>query len=338
MRNCHRNRHRNPFRPVALVFAAALFVILASGCAFAPGIAELQWRSAPPMIEARAAHAVAANDRFIVALAGTDAKGRPVRSVERFDGREWKITAPLPPGLEGGLNAPAAAILGNALHLTGGFSATSNRPVADHWALDLATFNWTQRAPMPAPRGGHALIAHEGRLHALGGGNDRRTLDDHLAWDPITNTWTALGPLPRAKGSPAAVVTQGQLVVIGGRSGADDFGDVQRFDAAKNVWTPLANIAPRGTTGAVAHCGRVVLVGGESQREGRVLGRVESIAESALIAGGLWQPAANLPTPRAFARSVVFDGRIHVVGGAVAYGASHEAIGTATVEVLEMRC
>ena len=49
--------------------------------------------------------------------------------------------------------------------------------------------------------------------------------------------------------------------------------------------------------------------------------------------GGLWQPAANLPTPRAFARSVVFDGRIHVVGGAVAYGASHEAIGTATVEV-----
>ncbi|MBL8513298.1 MAG: hypothetical protein JNJ55_04840 [Betaproteobacteria bacterium] len=312
-------------------------LMMGASCATMEG-RDAAWHAATPMIEARAAHAVAANDRYIVAAAGTDAKGRPVRSVERFDGREWKIVAPLPPGLEGGLNAPAAAILGNTLHLTGGFSATSNRPVVDHWALDLSSLQWKRMTPMPAARGGHAMVAFENHLHVVGGGNDQRTLSDHLAWNAQSNTWTAWAPLPRSKGSPAAAIVRGQLVVLGGRSGREDFGDVQRYDQPNNAWIALPAVEARGTTGAVAHCGRVWLIGGESQRESRVLGRVESIDEPALLASGPWQRAHDLPTPRAFARSVVFDGRIHVVGGAVAYGASHEAIGTATVELLDLRC
>ncbi|MBL8519048.1 MAG: hypothetical protein JNK75_00120 [Betaproteobacteria bacterium] len=309
-----------------------------AGCALAPHAPTPHWRPGVPMLDARAAHAVAANESSIIAVAGTNAAGRPVLDVERFDGTRWTRIATLPTEAAGGLNAPAAAFLGDALVLSGGFSATSNRPVANVWALDSRNGTWRPLPPMPAPRGGHAMVAWKGRLHIVGGGNDRSTLADHLAYDPATGTWRTLAPLPRSKGSPALVVAGGELVALGGRSGWDDFGDAHRYDEARDQWQPLASIAPRGTAGAVALCGRVWLIGGESQAEKRVLDRVETMGERALLDGAAWLPGPPLPTPRAFARAVVFKSRVHVVGGAVAYGASHQPLGSAVVEVLEGDC
>lgn len=317
----------------------AFTVLSLLGCASNQHGAQVShWNPSPSMTHARAAHAVASSSSGIYAIAGTNADGRPVTTVEKYDGRAWHTLSALPPGLEGGLNAPAAAVLGDSLFVSGGFSSTSNRPVADLWALNLLSLAWTRLASMPAPRGGHAMAVVRGRLHVVGGGNDRRTLEDHVSYDPATNTWQARSPLPRSKGSPAAVVVQDRLAIVGGRSGREDLGDVHWYDEPKDQWVPLHPIEPRGTAGAVVHCGRVFLIGGESQAQQRVLNRVESISEERLFSGEPWQAESNLPTPRAFARSVVFGGKIHVVGGAVAYGASHEAIGTSTVESLEFRC
>jgi N-acetylneuraminic acid mutarotase len=327
-------------RPLLLQhFLAIVAGLLLGGCAaMRPAPEGLRWTSGIPMLQERAAHAVASDLSGIYALAGTGKNGNPVGTVEHFDGQAWKLFAQLPAEHAGGLNAPSAAISAGILHLIGGFSTTSNRPVADHWTLDLATRAWKQRAPMPAPRGGHAMVAFGGKLHIVGGGNDQTTLADHLAYDPARDTWQSLAPLPRAKGSPALVVVNGALVAIGGRSGPDDFGDVHRYDTARDAWVALGSIAPRGTAGAVAHCGQVFLVGGESQRERQVLDRVERIGERELLEGGQWQLAPPLAIPRAFARTVVFSGKIHVVGGAVAYGSSHEAIGTQAVEILDFDC
>src|SRR5215218_1967567 len=94
---------------LAVAAAAAVAALVAAS---APG-AESQatpWTCAAPMLSGRAAHAVVVADGSIVALGGTGKSGTPVKSVERFDGRRWRVETQLP--VPGGLNATAAAAIG----------------------------------------------------------------------------------------------------------------------------------------------------------------------------------------------------------------------------------
>jgi len=64
------------------------------------------------------------------------AVARPIRKVERFDGREWRVETGLPGE---GLNAPAAVIFGDRLWVLGAFGTTTNVPVATLWVHDPAS-------------------------------------------------------------------------------------------------------------------------------------------------------------------------------------------------------
>lgn len=295
------------------------------------GPAPGAWRAEPSMRYARAAHAVVASATAIYALAGTGAGGAPVLPVERFDGRSWQIETTLP---SAGLNAPAAALIGEKIYLVGGFNTVTNVPSTQVLVYDLATRRWSDAAPLPAPRGGHAAVVLDGKIHVIGGGNSRSTIADHDVYDPATNRWTSAAPLPRAEGSPAAVVVAGKLWSIGGRSGPSDFGFVDVYDPETDRWSAGPTIEPRGTAGAVHYCGATFLIGGESQA------RAESLAEVLRLDDGasVWQAAPPLPTARNFARAVLFRDRIHVVGGSPTPGRSHASEGSAVVESIGLRC
>lgn len=288
------------------------------------------WSTLPPLLHARAAHAVAATDDAIFVLAGTDAAGEPVREVERWDGQRWEVEAELPGP---GLNAPAAVALAGKIFLIGGFETTTNVPSARVRVFDPGLRVWSEAAPLPAPRGGHAAVVLAGGIHVLGGGNDQRTLESHDVYDPVADAWTARAPLPRAEGSPAAVVHAGKIYVIGGRSGPSDFGAVDLYDPQADAWSEGPAIDPRGTAGAALHCGQIHVFGGESQARRAVLDEVWRL-DPALG----WRPLAPMPTARSFARAVVFRGAVHVVGGALAVQTSHAPAGTSVVERLDTRC
>jgi N-acetylneuraminic acid mutarotase len=288
-------------------------------------IGEAAWSAAPPLKVARAAHAVVATPTAIYALGGTGASGTPVLEVERFDGKSWTIVAKLP---EEGLNAPTAAAIGERIYLIGGFGTTSNVPVADVRVLDAAKLAWSAAAPLPRPRGGHAAAVLDGRIHVIGGGNSQSTIADHSVLDVASGSWKELAPLPRSMGSPAAVVHDGVLYSVGGRSGAGDLGDVYRYDAKADRWEPCPSIEPRGTAGAVSFDGAICLFGGESQAH-------EATTAEALrwIPGTKeWKPLPSMPTARNFARAVVLDGAVYVVGGSRAAGSSHASEGCDVVE------
>jgi hypothetical protein len=51
-----------------------------------------------------------------------------------------------------------------------------------------------------------------------------------------------------------------------------------------------------------------------------------------------WEPAAALATPRSFARAVLYQDAVYVVGGNPGYGNSHGASGTAVVERYQEAC
>lgn len=277
------------------------------------------------MPAARAAHAAAASADAIYVLGGTGSKGTPVLAVDRFDGTAWSTEGNLPGE---GLNAPAAAIVGEALYLIGGFGTTTNRPVTTVHRYDLRKKHWSEAAPLPAPRGGHAATVLDGRIHVIGGGNSQSTIDDHSVYDPKTNSWSERAKLPRSMGSPAAVVYDGRLYSVGGRSGPGDFGDVHVWDPKTDSWTAGPSIDPRGTGGAAVLHGEIYYFGGESQSRSAVLGDVLRLRPGSAT----WTTAARMPTPRNFARAVVFRGAVYVLGGSTDYGSSHASRGSTVVE------
>jgi N-acetylneuraminic acid mutarotase len=256
--------------------------------------------------------------------------GPGTRRVDRFDGRKWKQEARLPGGV---LNAPVAAALDRKVYVIGGFSGTSNRPLATVWVLDLASRKWAAAAPLPAPRGGAAAVVLDGRIHVLGGGNDVSTIADHSVYDPATNSWSEAAPLPRPEGSVAAVVVGDSILAIGGRSGFDDYGDTFVYDPQSDSWSPGPRIPARGTAGAAVFHGSVYVLGGESQRRGAVLADVYRLAPGATK----WRRVGRLRKARNYARSVVYRGKIFVVGGSTVAGAVHSATGSRLVETFKPR-
>jgi N-acetylneuraminic acid mutarotase len=304
----------------------AIVALLGWSIAHAASAASVQgvWSAAPPMHHARAAHAVASDGKSIYALAGTGAGGAPVLALERFDGTAWRDEGVIPGA---GLNAPAAVALNGKIYLIGGFVTDTNLPSAGVLVYDTTARTWSEAAPLPAPRGGHAAVVRDGRIHVVGGGNSERTLADHDVFDPARNAWTSLAPLPRPEGSPAAVVFEGKVYAIGGRSGPSDFGAVDIFDPATNRWSAGLPIEPRGTAGAVAQCGAIYVFGGESQATQRSLGDVLRLARD-----GAWETLAPMPTPRNFARAVILNDAVYVVGGGPTPEASHASTGSAVVE------
>jgi N-acetylneuraminic acid mutarotase len=294
-------------------------VALLAGCG---GDEEAGWEQASALAHGRSAHAIASDGTTVWALGGTDASGLPVLEVERLEGDGWDDVATLPGE---GLNAPAAVYLDGRIYVIGGFGTTTNDATAAVHVYDVEAGNWTEAAPLPEPLGGHAAVVVHGKIHVVGGGNSVSTLDLHSVYDPASDSWTEAAPLPRAKGSPAAVVQEDKLWVIGGRSGSDDFGEVDLYDPATNTWTPGPAIPPRGTHGAVVQDGAILVVGGESQAQGKAL------AEVLRLEDGEWRRETPLPAARAFARAVVVDGAVLVVGGSAAAGSSHASQGSDTV-------
>ena len=282
------------------------------------------WSKAPPLLAARSAHAVVAVGDSVYALGGSGAGGTPLE-VERFDGKRWRVAGMLPGD---GLNAPAAVALGGRIYLIGGFAGTTNLPVDSVQVFEPASATWSPAAPLPAPRGGHAAVVLDGKIHVLGGGNSVSTIADHSVYDPATGSWSEAAPLPRAEGSPAAVVFGGKLYAIGGRSGSSDYGDVYVYNAARDAWTRGPSIPPRGTVGAVVYRGAIYVVGGESQASGKTLGDVLRLTRGAKS----WRRVSALPTARSYARAVVFHDAVLVVGGSRSYGSSHSAAGSRIVE------
>ena len=299
--------------------AAVALVLVGAGCLGARTTSRApfdldapgRWESRKSMPRARQEVAVAALDGKVYVIGGFVSTAEPVDTVETYDPAtdEWRAVAPLPIAV----HHAAAATVDSRLFVVGGYTGGRVRwnALGTVFEYAAATNTWRGRAQMPTPRGGLALAALGGRLHALGGGAGRAT-NAHEVYDPATDRWSAADAMPTPRDHLAAVGAAGRVWALGGRESffGTQYANVEIYDPATDSWrtgTPLPSA--RGGLAAAAIGDRIVVFGGEAPL------RIWNATEAYDGASNTWGAKAPMPTPRHGIGAAVLDGRVYVPGG-----------------------
>lgn len=113
---------------------------------------------------------------------------------------------------------PAAAVLGSAMYMSGGYSATPAK-LNDFWEYNIAANTWTSKATGPSARFAHALVGSAGRLFLFGGGGAGSYLNDLWRYTVADDTWTQLSPTggpPSGRYGPKGASYAGHMYIFGG--------------------------------------------------------------------------------------------------------------------------
>ncbi len=217
------------------------------------------------------------------------------------------------------------ATLGGALYAVGGFlgGLTGVRWICTPRVLRLEGESWVEQAPLPKPMAEGAPIAHQGRIHLIGGRSpvgeanaawdDQGDVADHFVLSPGAAQWERAAPLPMARNSTAVAALGDAIHVISGRTvAAGETPAHHIYDAREDRWRegpPFPE--PRGGVAAAALGARIVCGGGEIFDPGSVGDALYAYDE----ASG-WQRFETMPVPRHGHGFVVAGGALYALGGA----------------------
>jgi hypothetical protein len=217
------------------------------------------------------------------------------------------------------LDHPSAASLGDKVYIAGGH--TNGRDSAALFRLDGD--HWTRLAPMHYARGGHALIAAQGRLYAIGGNTVSGNVAPSEVYDPAADAWTVLPALPQPRNHVMGFALALGPCVAGGR--APTTSRVYCLDASKNAWTSQPDL-PQATSGGGAGTfagGEVVVLGGQDASETRIVSQLTRYQ-----AGKGWTSSETMLAPRHGFELALFEGRMWACGGGSAPGLHPVAVCT----------
>ncbi len=205
-----------------------------------------RWEEGPPLPRPQAeAVGGVVGGRLLVAAGRTPMDAANSGHADHGDTQEcWLLSADSQrwepgPRVPRGVNSAAFAILNGRLHMVGGRHSTGGQilNVADHQVFDPTANAWTSRAPMPAPRGGHAAAVALGQIFAFGGESFGKTPAVHaevFAYDPRTDRWQEVTRMTEGRHGLGAVGVAGRIHLIGGA--AEPGGRATR--ATHEMFTP----------------------------------------------------------------------------------------------------
>jgi len=274
---------------------------------FAPSPAQPAQKQEPSLPVAIEETGAAAVNGSLYVMGGFNAAGLSLSTTYVFDGSSWHAGPQLPLGLD----HPSATTLDGRLYIAGGHS--NGRDSARLFRLDAD--HWTELAPMHYARGGHALIAAQGKLYAVGGNTARANVGPVESYDPATDTWTVVTSLPDPRNHLMGFVFGGQVCVAGGRSPTT--ARVDCFDPAKSAWSSLPAL-PQPTSGggaAAFNGGDVVVLGGQDASETRIVTQLTRYGP-----GDAWSGGETMLDPRHGFELATYEGRAWACGGGSAPG------------------
>jgi hypothetical protein len=145
--------------------------------------------------------ALVAHKNRLIGIGGFAARNEPaadhdlhsLSNVRAFDttSGDWSEL----PSLPSGRSSHDAAILGDTIYVVGGWNMDGDNETQWHssaWSLDLSKESpeWTE---LPSPnfdRRALAVVAHQGKIYAIGGMNKMGPTRQVSIFDPKTNAWT----------------------------------------------------------------------------------------------------------------------------------------------------
>ncbi len=243
-------------------------------------------------------------------------------AVEEYDPAtdRWTTKAPLPIGLH---HAGAAAVE-DRLFVVGGFTPSLFsvwQPVATLYEYHADTDTWTERTPMPTPRGALAVTVYDGKLVAIGGYGTNGNSSAVEVYNPTTDSWSTAAPLPTPRDHLAAATVGKRIFAIGGRLNRDygrNLAVTEAYDPATQRWVRMADMpTPRSGITAGVLGGWIYVLGGEA-REGTF-----STNEAYAPEEDRWRTMAAMPSGRHGLGSAVVNDRLYVLSGGPKPGGSY---------------
>lgn len=309
-----------------LLRTAALSVCLVAA-ALAPNASaqdvKLQWSAGPSSGQPTARHesAAAVIDGKFYLIGGRG--DRPLDILDLASGR-WTTGAKAP--LE--INHAQAVVFDKRVYVVGAFNGKfPQENIVPHILIyNPASDSWSEGPQLPEGRhrGGAGVVVHDGAIYLVGG-NRLGHNSGYVPWldrfDPTNGTWTALADAPRPRDHFHAVVLDGKIYAAGGRRSAADQGqplaltipEMDIYDIAAARWTtaesPLPT--PRAGVSVLTIANRIVVIGGESDRQVTAHAEVEAYDPVT----GAWAALPALPVGRHGMQAIQVGNRVHVVAG-----------------------
>ncbi len=191
---------------------------------------------------------------------GTPQDIRSVTDVARFDPQtgRWEALPPLPLAR----SSHDVVVVGNTLFVVGGWNLKGGAPT--EWPDSMELLDLTaaapawHRTPQPFRRRALTAAARDGKVHVLGGFDDKSQVVHGVSiYDVAAGTWSSGPTLPGGAMSgfgPAACVAGNQLYV------SVDDGGLHRLGAG--AWEPVGRGTPRIVHRCVPSAGRILVLGG----------------------------------------------------------------------------
>ncbi len=249
----------------------------------------------------------AATASKLYVIGGYSSRGTSVSNVFVYYGARWVDGPTFPIAV----NHPAAATLGGAVYVTGGFTggAATNRA----FVLVRAARTWKEIARMRVARAAAVLLPIGGYLYAIGGLAGSTQIAEVERYDPAANVWSVVTRMPRPRNHLAGYVDGNLACVVGGREPTTS-NAVDCLNTKTKRWKPgipIATPTSGPATGIVN--GVLVVAGGESSGETSLVPVIQELR------GISWTTQPML-TPRHGTGYAQFEGRLGMCGGATAPG------------------
>ena len=121
---------------------------------------------------------------------------------------------------------------------------------------------------MSMERRGASVVAHGGKIYAIGGEGDAATTRTAEVYDPVKDEWESIPPMSTARRWAGAASLGGKIYIVGGKVAYDEDEDLasgECYDPKTKVWTRIPDmIDVRGSTEAVAIDGALIVAGYQS--------------------------------------------------------------------------
>ncbi len=179
---------------------------------------------------------------------------------------------------------------------------------------------WETAARLDAPRAGLAVVVHEGRVYAAGGSGLTTPRAEFESYDPEYDRWFPENPLPRGLEQFGMASLDGRIYASGGYAPGEDgmvgpSAAMWSWSTESYIWqSEIAMPGSKADFALVPLDGQLYAIGGLHDDE-----TVFAFDPEAREWDSLDAPAG---VTRRAAATLAVDGRIHVIGGISADGAS----------------